>query len=132
MHIAQKKQFIVRNTCKVVSLTNQKKLLRVWFAENTSKWWQKILATNVTGNCWCDSFKIGIEKILSLARLLESTIADKIYETMSRNQAKLDRIRKLWNLLLRNFWPLVPIISLWFCEYVRRTSVHYSKTFSWC
>ena len=56
---------------------------------------QKILATNVTGNCWCDSFKIGIEKILSLARLLESTIADKIYETMSRNQAKLDRTRKL-------------------------------------
>ena len=38
----------------------------------------------------------------------QSTIADKICETMSRNQAKLDRTRKLWNLLLHNFWPLVP------------------------
>ena len=36
------------------------------------------------------------------------TIVDKIYETMSRNQAKLDRTRKLWNLFLCNFWPLVP------------------------
>ena len=37
---------------------------------------------------------------------LKTTMADKIYETMSRNQAKLDRTRNLWNLFLRNFWPL--------------------------
>ena len=37
-----------------------------------------------------------------------TTIADKMYEAMSRNQAKLDRTRKLWNLFLRNFWWLVP------------------------
>ena len=37
-----------------------------------------------------------------------ATIADKIYETMSRNQAKVDRTRKLWNMFLCNFCPLVP------------------------
>ena len=39
-------------------------------------------------------------------------IADKIYETISRIQAKLNRARKLWNLPLDNFWPLVPIFYL--------------------
>ena len=41
-----------------------------------------------------------------------ATIADKIYETVSRNQsrnqAKVDRTRKLWNMFLCNFCPLVP------------------------
>ena len=37
---------------------------------------------------------------------------DKIYETMPRNQAKLDRTGKLLNLFLRNFWPLVPTLYL--------------------
>ena len=44
--------------------------------------------------------------------LKNSTIVDKIYEIMSRNQAKLDKTRKLWNLFLRNFGPLVPILYL--------------------
>ena len=42
------------------------------------------------------------------ANASDPTIAGKIYETMSRNQAILDRTRKLWNLFLRNLWPLVP------------------------
>ena len=29
------------------------------------------------------------------------------------NRGQLDRTRKLWNLFLRNFWPLVPNFYLW-------------------
>ena len=38
----------------------------------------------------------------------QSTIADKIYKKISRNHAILDVTRKLWYLILRNFWLLIP------------------------
>ena len=38
----------------------------------------------------------------------QSTIADKIYKKISRNHAILDMTRKLWYLILRNFWLLIP------------------------
>ena len=41
------------------------------------------------------------------------TTANKIYETMSRNQAKLVRTSKLWYPFLRDFWPLVPKCHFW-------------------
>ena len=36
----------------------------------------------------------------------EAAMVGKIYETMSRNQAKLDMVRKFRYLILRNFLPL--------------------------
>ena len=41
---------------------------------------------NTSGGCFCTTYSSGI---------WWPTIADKIYETMSRNQAKLDRTKKL-------------------------------------
>ena len=40
--------------------------------------------------------------------MIAPTAGDSISETMVRNQAKLDRTRKLWYLFLRDFWPPVP------------------------
>ena len=41
-------------------------------------------------------------------KIIIQTIADKIYELMSRNQAKLENTRKLWNQSLGKVWRLVP------------------------
>ena len=38
---------------------------------------------------------------------------DKIFRTKYRNQAKLDKTRKLWHLLLRDIWSLLPKLYFW-------------------
>ena len=49
-----------------------------------------------------------LEKIVTLQYLTIFIIAYKIYETKYRNEAKSGRNRKIWYLLLRSFWPLLP------------------------
>ena len=42
------------------------------------------------------------------------TISDKIYETMSGNQAKLDKTRRLWNLFITYFfWSPEQTFYMW-------------------
>ena len=49
---------------------------------------------------------------------VRTIIVDKIYGTMSRNLAKLDRTRTLWNMFLLNIWPLVPNFYMWNDDWV--------------
>ena len=51
--------------------------------------------------------------VLSVVIVSYSIIAANIYETKKRNQAKSDKTRKLWYLLLRKFWPLLLKIYFW-------------------
>ena len=54
---------------------------------------------------------IYVNFVFSKLTLSKTTIADKIYEAMSRNQEKVGRTRKLWYLFLRNFWPYKTFFS---------------------
>ena len=46
-------------------------------------------------------------------KLFPQIIAEKIYEAMSRNRAKLYMARKQWHLILDNSWPLLPKFDFW-------------------
>ena len=40
----------------------------------------------------------------------------KIFGTNQRNHAEWDSTRRIWYLLLRDFWPLFPIFCFWKCD----------------
>ena len=99
-------------------------LMAVW-NQAKSQLFEVLCNTNgrvETKNCVCRALSLlngpkGILKLhkisLDSSKLVISTIVDKVYQTILRNQAKLVVTRKLWHLLLPNFWPLVPKSYFW-------------------
>ena len=59
-----------------------------------------------------------------------TTIADKIYETMSKNQAKWERTKKLLYLFFDHSWPLVPKFYLYKGDQVLGSDSFHSWDFS--
>ena len=75
--------------CKTLTINQKRKM--------------KMIKTQIL---WRKTIKIAKEVYINIKLHLLFSITNKIYETISRNQAKLGKAKKRWYLFLGNLWPL--------------------------